>query len=90
MNDIRELEIAELDDVCAGDEKPKDPLPKLPEDPVITVIKVLGGAQRQTASASGGWHVMLRPLRSPSGSLEEEQVRGRYNHRCIRFPHSPM
>jgi bacteriocin-like protein len=47
VNEIHELSIAELDSVSGGDDKPKDPpkdpLPKLPEDPVITVARVLGG-----------------------------------------------
>ena len=43
-NEIRELSAAELDSVSGGDKPKADPLPKLPEDPVITVMRVLGGA----------------------------------------------
>jgi hypothetical protein len=44
MNETRELSIDELDSVSGGDKPKSDPLPKLPEDPVITVMRVLGGA----------------------------------------------
>ena len=43
-NEILELSVAELDCVSGGDKAKSDPLPKLPEDPVITVMRVLGGA----------------------------------------------
>ena len=43
-DDIRELNMGELDAVSGGDKAKADPLPKLPEDPVITVMRVLGGA----------------------------------------------
>ena len=43
-HDRVELAIDELDGVSVGDDKAKnDPPAKLPEDPVVTVIKVLGG-----------------------------------------------
>jgi hypothetical protein len=45
-NEIRELNDAELDAVSGGDKSQpqNDPPAKLPEDPVITVMRVLGGA----------------------------------------------
>jgi len=41
--ELRHLTDTEIDAVSGGDKKGNDPVPKLPDDPVWTPIKILGG-----------------------------------------------
>jgi hypothetical protein len=41
--ELRHLSDTEIDAVRGGDKKGNDPLPRLPDDPIWTPIKILGG-----------------------------------------------